>query len=43
LTNPATPYDFVGPARVLLAVTPVPAIDSAVPRATAICAVFVIP
>ena len=39
----ATHTRFVGPARTLFTVTPVPATDSAIPRATAICAVLVIP
>jgi len=42
-TKAPTPSDSVGPARILLTVTPVPDTDSAMPGATATCAVFVIP
>jgi hypothetical protein len=34
-TKPATPSNSAGPARIRFAVTPVPATDSAIPRATA--------
>jgi hypothetical protein len=42
-TKPTTPSEAVGPGRTLFTVTLVPARLSARPRATAICAVFVIP
>jgi hypothetical protein len=42
-TNSSTPSDAVGPGKTALHVTPVPAHVSAMPRATAICAVFVTP
>src|SRR5262245_48611628 len=42
-TKPLTPSDAVGPGNTLFTVTFVPASDSASPRATAICAVFVAP
>jgi hypothetical protein len=39
----AAPSEAVGPGRTELTVTPVPATDSARPRATATCAVLVMP
>ena len=42
-TKVPTPSEAVGPGRTLLTVTPVPAVVSAIPRATATCAVLVIP
>ena len=42
-TKSFTPSDAVGPGKTALQVTPVPAQVSAIPRATAICAVFVTP
>jgi len=41
--NPETPSDAVGPTNTEFTVTPVPAVVSAIPRATATCAVFVMP
>src|ERR1700683_711132 len=39
----STPSDLVGPARTLFTVMPVPATVSEMPRATATCAVLVMP
>ena len=41
--NSSTPSERVGPARIELTVTPVPAVVSARPRASATCIVFVTP
>src|SRR5437016_5190267 len=43
LTNPSPPSDLVGPGKMELTVTPVPAVVSARPRANASCMVFVTP
>ena len=43
ITVVGTSSGSVGPARILFDVTPVPATVSAIPRATASCAVLVIP
>ncbi len=43
LTKSSTPRVRVGPGSTLLTVMPVPATDSARPRETASCAVFVMP
>src|SRR5437667_6605942 len=43
VTNFPTPSERVGPARTELTVTPVPAVVSASPRASATCMVFVTP
>jgi hypothetical protein len=42
-TKSSTPSEAVGPGNTALHVTPVPAHVSAMPRATAICAVLVTP
>ena len=42
-TKSPTPRERVGPASTLFTVMPVPAVVSAKPRATAICAAFVMP